>query len=308
MDGAGNVYITGSVITYEAEETPDNPDPSNADALLTKLDSSGNLLWTQQIGSSSHEYSNAVALDSFDNVFIAGHTKGSYGEPNAYDQDAFLIKLDSSGNTLWSRQLESSSYEYCYSVAVDGYGNAFIAGSTTGDLGGPNAGRSDAYVAKFDGFGNVLWTLQFGTTRSDDARSVAVDDSGNVYIAGDTFGSFGGPNAGSFDMFLLKLSAPDHPTGDVNFDGTVNALDLSILSSNWLQTMPGGPAVGDINTDGTVNALDLSLLAGNWLVGSSDGDVSFDHSLASIGLIGIPEPATAILLCAGGAIMLRRRR
>jgi hypothetical protein len=87
-------------------------------------------------------------------------------------------------------------------------GNAYISGWTYGSLGGPNAGIVDAFLAKYDSSGALLWTRQVGTTSFDSGQSVAVDGLGNAYISGETWGSLGGPNAGSSDAFLVKFSAP----------------------------------------------------------------------------------------------------
>ena len=111
----------------------------------------------------------------------------------------------------WTRQLGTSSGDISYSVAIDGSGNAYISGYTGGDLGGTNAGLHDAFLAKYDSAGSLLWTRQLGTS-SGDYGSVAIDGSGNVYISGGTGGSLGGPNAGSDDVFLAKYVVPEPAT------------------------------------------------------------------------------------------------
>ena len=59
-------------------------------------------------------------------------------------------------------------------------------GWTDGSLGGVNGGVQDAWVAKYDAAGHVLWKRQFGTETADDANGVTTDTAGNVYITGDT--------------------------------------------------------------------------------------------------------------------------
>ena len=91
-------------------------------------------------------------------------------------------------------------------------------------------------------------------------------------------------------------------------DGQVNALDLSVMASNWLGSGIGW-AGGDFNGDTQVNALDLSAMASNWLFAATEQGVAFDQALATVGLGGIPEPGSAVLLLvAGGTLMMRRRR
>jgi len=90
-------------------------------------------------------------------------------------------------------------------VAVDGSGNSYVAGITNGALASANAGAADVFVRKFDAGGATVWTRQFGSEKDDFASSIAVDSDGNVYVAGDTYGSLAGASAGSADSFLRKL-------------------------------------------------------------------------------------------------------
>jgi len=199
VDALGNAYMCGNT-----RGSLGGPNAGGNDAFLVKYDSSGSLLWSQQIGTSSYDQGRSVALDAFGNAYICGDTWGSLGGPNAGDGDAFLVKYDGSGSLLWSQQIGTSSLDLARSVAVDAFGNAYISGYTEGSLGGPNAGGCDAFLVKYDGSGSLLWSQQIGTSSSDLAYSVAVDASGNAYIGGDTWGSLGGPNAGGNDAFLVK--------------------------------------------------------------------------------------------------------
>ncbi|MFH1549130.1 MAG: SBBP repeat-containing protein, partial [Planctomycetota bacterium] len=192
IDGSGNAYISGR---------------TGSDAFLAKYDSSGSLLWTEQLGTSSVDYSRSVAIDGSGNAYISGRTDGSLGGTNAGDSDAFLAKYDSSGALLWTQQLGTSSSDYSFSVAIDGSGNAYISGRTYGSLGGTHAGDCDAFLAKYDDSGSLLWTEQLGTSAYDESYSVAIDGSGNAYISGWTYGSLGGTHAGGCDAFLAKYDS-----------------------------------------------------------------------------------------------------
>jgi len=203
VDAYGNAYVSGW--------TAGDLAGSNAggwDAFLAKYDSSGSLLWKRQMGTSSREYSESVAVDAFGNAYISGPTFGSLGGPNAGDEDIFLAKYDPAGSLLWVRQIGTSSSEPDAAVAVDGLGNAYIGGDTGGSLGGPNAGSVDAFLAKYDSSGALLWTRQMGTTTNDYSYSVAVDGLGNAYISGYTGSSIcSNPYAGGYDAFLAKYTA-----------------------------------------------------------------------------------------------------
>ena len=86
---------------------------------------------------------------------------------------------------LWTRQFGTRGSDIAHSAAVDRAGNIYIAGSTTGAFTGQNL-FGGAFLRKYDSDGNELWTRQFGLSY-DAASSVAVDSSGNVYVAGDAF-------------------------------------------------------------------------------------------------------------------------
>jgi len=205
-DAAGNVFISGTT----RGSLGGQPNAGYGDAFVAKYDASGKLLWTRQLGTSGDDDSCGVAADAAGNVFISGETSGNLGgQPNAGGYDAFVAKYDASGKLLWTRQLGTSARDVSFGVAADADGNVFISGETSGSLGGPKAGNADAFVAKYDASGNLLWTRQLGTFAGDVSYGVAADAAGNVFISGFTWGSLGGqPNAGVDDVFVAKLKAP----------------------------------------------------------------------------------------------------
>jgi hypothetical protein len=193
-DELGNVYISG--ITGEEVY----------DAFVSKYDAAGNFLWTQQFGATGNDESFSVSADGLGNVYISGSTDGSLDGPNAGSRDAFVSKYDAAGNFLWTRQLGTANDDYSASVSADRQGNVYISGSTDGSLDGPNAGSYDAFVSKYNAAGNFLWTRQLGTTSEEFSGGVSADRLGNVYFSGFTKGSLGGPNAGSYDAFVVKIT------------------------------------------------------------------------------------------------------
>ncbi len=248
VDAWGNAYISGYTFGSLG-----GPKAGIYDAFLTKYDSAGTPVWSRQIGSSSYDESNSVAVDASGNAYISGYTYGSLGGPNAGDADAFLTKYDSAGNVLWSRQIGTSSADESYSVAVDASGNAYISGSTYGSLGGPNAGSTDAFLTKYNSTGNVLWSRQIGTPSGDISQSLVVDALGNTYISGSTGGSLGGPNAGDSDAFLTKYNSAGNVlwsrqigTSNSDYSSSV-AVDASgnAYISGWTLGSLGGPNAGN---------------------------------------------------------------
>ncbi len=198
-DGAGGVMVGGYT-----HGSLGGPNAGSRDVFLARYDSAGDRLWIRQFGTSTGDSAQALAPDGAGGVMVAGLTTGSLGGPNAGARDVFLARYDSEGDRLWIRQFGTSSGDAAYALAPDGAGGVMVAGDTSGSLGGPNAGNSDAYLARYDSEGNRLWIRQFGTSDRDAAWGLAPDGAGGVMVAGWTRGSLSGPNAGSADVFLAR--------------------------------------------------------------------------------------------------------
>ena len=202
VDGSGNTYVTG----YTHGGLDGNINAGFYDFFLVKYDSFGTKLWTKQLGTAGMDIARDVAVDGSGNAYVTGWTEGSLdGNINAGVEDLFLVKYDPSGTKLWTKQLGTSNIDQAYGVAVDGSGNAYVTGDTSGGLdGNTSAGGADLFLVKYDPSGSKLWTKQLGSASLDYARDVAVDGSGNAYVTGYTYGSLDGNNAGSPDLFLVK--------------------------------------------------------------------------------------------------------
>ena len=229
VDDSGNIYCAGYTIGAIGEANG-----GGYDAFIMKLNSSGTLQWVKQLGdvtavsggdNSGDDYCNSVALDDSGNIYCAGFTNGALGETKGGGYDAFIMKLNSSGTLQWVKQLggttaatggSNSGNDRCQSIALDDSGNIYCAGYTNGALEETNGGSNDAFVMKLNSSGDLQWVKQLGDVTAvsggdnsgdDSCRSVAVDDSGNIYCAGYTTGALGEPNGGGYDAFIMKLNS-----------------------------------------------------------------------------------------------------
>src|SRR5688500_8814156 len=120
-----------------------------------------------------------------------------------------MTKYDSAGQVRWTRLLGSADTAAAYALKVDPTGGVVVAGSVTGDL-TPTAigGASDSFVAKYDAHGNQSWLRQTAPVAADQAQSLAVDASGNVYVGGQLSGTIGAgqTSAGGTDAYITKLT------------------------------------------------------------------------------------------------------
>lgn len=203
-DSAGSVYITG--LTWGNLAAP----PAGfGDVFLTKYNTAGTLQWSAQLGSAVHEVGRAVATDSLGNVYVTGYTRGNLAGASAGDSDIFLLKYNAAGTLQWSKQLGTSGADYGDGIGTDTAGNVYLSGTTYGSLFGPNVGNGDLVVAMFDSAGNLLQSTQLGTPGDDFNNSISLDSAGAIYVSGSTNGTFGGPAAGGFDVYVVKFAVPE---------------------------------------------------------------------------------------------------
>jgi hypothetical protein len=231
VDATGNIYVVGSfnstALTIGSLSLANGGNATN-DIFLVKYDRTGLPLWARRAGGSDEDQGVSVSLDGSGNAFICGwfqSSTASFGNvtvnnyTNTGFEDIFVAKYDPAGNVLWARGYGGTQQEYAHSIVTDGTGNCFITGEffslsvLFGNFGVINSGASDIYLTKIDGSGTVAWAKRIGGGNVDNARDVAVDGAGNVYLAGyynsssiQTF-SPALTNAGGFDILYAKYDA-----------------------------------------------------------------------------------------------------
>jgi hypothetical protein len=232
-DGSGNVYVGASFQSADLT-TPALTKIGSGDALALKLDSSGNTTWAKNYGGSgAFSAINGVAIDGSGNVYLGGSFQSANLTTPALTKigagDVLALKLDSSGNTTWTKNFGGSGANaYASSVAVDGSGNVYLGASfQSASLTTPALsilGAGDALALKLDSSGNVTWAKNFGGSGVNAyAYGIAVDGSGNVYLAGDfQSASLTTPvltKIGTNDALALKLDSSGNTTWAKNFGG-----------------------------------------------------------------------------------------
>lgn len=196
------VYVAGYVGGLTSGALPGETSAGGYDVFVRKYDHEGNVVWTDQFGSSADDNLDGLATVQGKVVVVGQVIDGALpGQTAGGSWDAFIRMYDREGNEVWTRQVGGSGSELYLGVAVDRTG-AYVAGfvSPLPDDGGDN----DALVVKYDFDGNVVWTRQFGVSDIDRLEGVAVKHDG-VYVGGFTTGTFPGEtSAGGQDNFLRK--------------------------------------------------------------------------------------------------------
>ena len=247
-DHLGNVYMSGE--TYSTfniyNSGHDGGLQGEFDAYLVKFDGSGNRLWATYYGGYGRDWGDAVCTDHLGNVYLAGGTESTTdiahnghdniynqtGEAgtglsgNRFDRDAYLVKFNSEGERLWATYYGGGDFDWTGSsehgtgVCTDANGNVFMTGYTNSDSGIAFNGHDnsfngvfDAFIVKFNSFGNRIWGTYFGGTKDDRAYDICADSWGNIHITGYTESDGLGYknlhqyfNAGNKDAFIAKFN------------------------------------------------------------------------------------------------------
>ncbi len=312
VDSLGNVYTTGrfsGTVDFDPGPGVSNlTSNGHEDRFIHKMDVQGNFVWVKTFWGISGGFS-SFSIDKSGNTYTAGYFDGAVDfDPGPGvsilvsngSSDAFVQKLDASGNFLWAKSFgaTSSSSSPFFSntvgidspVFVDALDNVYTTGSFFGTIDfdpGPgvnnltwSSGKSN-YIQKLDASGNFLWAKSFG------GYSVTVDPSGNVYITGtfsDTIdfdpgsGVYNLISKGRGDVFVQKLDSLGNFNWATSFGGISNesgdvlSVDLSgnvYTTGNFNGTGDFDPGLGTttLSSNGSVDVFVQKLSQSNFNVG-----------------------------------------
>jgi hypothetical protein len=247
VDSAGNAIVTGFTASTDfptAGALESVHGGGTHDAFVTKLGPTGSTLaYSTYLGGSGDDLGTRVAADSSGYAYVTGYTNstdfpvaspwqtenggGTCGTPpnTIACFDAYAAKLDVDGSSLvFSTYLGGSGGDYGYGIAADASGSAYVTGMTTStdfpvtpeafQLAG--GGTSvDAYVVKLAPTGaSAVYATYFGGLGAEAGLDIAVDSSGNAYVAGYAYvnslplaSPLQATSGGYYDTFLAKLNA-----------------------------------------------------------------------------------------------------
>ena len=228
IDGSGSAYITGSTgstdfpTTAGAYDTSYNAASGASNAFVTKLSPDGSTLaYSTYLGgfnsSGFFDLGSGIAVDATGAAYVAGEadstnfptTPGAFDTTQNGSVDAFVTKLDPAGSGLiYSTFIGGTSFDAATALALDGSGNAYIAGYGTSTDYPTTAGAFDTsynsgwdvFVTKLDASGAALsYSTYLGGATYEEARGIAVDGGGSAYVTGHTFSAAYPTTAGAFD-------------------------------------------------------------------------------------------------------------
>jgi hypothetical protein len=318
IDRNGNVYVTGETTSTNFPTNSLQPALGGGlDVFVTKLNASGSaVVYSTYIGGSGDESGIGLAVDDAGNAYVSGRTSSTdFPTPNALQsaygggpRDAFVLKLNAAGSALlYSTYLGGSGDDQSFDLRLDSAANAYVSGRTSSTnfptanaLQPTNAGDFDAFVTKLNSTGSALvYSTYLGGSGSDGGLApLALDSSGNAYVAGSTSSTnFPTVNAlqpayggGNNDGFVSKLNAAgsalvystylggngNDPAAAVAVDPSGNAYVVGrTLSTNFPTINAVQPAMAGTN-DGFVsklNAAGSALIYSTYLGGSGDENI-----------------------------------
>lgn len=278
----GNIYTVGSfrnpTITFGTFTLSNS---SYLSGFIIKQNSSGNILWTKCITGTTNKIIGCsdVCSDSLGNIYVVGTFQGTvnFGTTTLTANglsDIFILKFDGNGNQIWIKQSSSSLNSDGGKIFVDAIGNIYITGVFGGSLGSQLSfddktvinsvqGYQDVFVFKFDSNANAIWGKSISGPTTKNVKSVAADNSGNVYLIGD----FLSPTI-SIGNITLTNSVSDSSTPDIyiaRYNSSGNTIwaysfggiqydygrDLKVDSNGNIHAT-GGFAGSSINFNGTI--------------------------------------------------------
>jgi hypothetical protein len=226
-DASGNVYVTGHFSGTVNFGNGNLTSAGGSDIFVAKYNSTGLLQWVQKGGSNetNFEYGYGIALDGSQNVYIVGSFRGTanFGGnslTSAGDEDIFVAKYDNAGTIQWANAYGGIYKDFARDIAINSTNDVFVAGNFSSSFSyagtaitPPFVGTSDAFIAKHTTSGTVSWVKRGGGNYADTGNAVAVDGSGNAYLAGGfadvaTFGTTNITATNSYlDAYIAKFNS-----------------------------------------------------------------------------------------------------
>jgi hypothetical protein len=198
VDSENNVYVSGYTNSYGN---------GSFDIFIVKYDPNGEQIWNRTWGGSGLDGTYGIIIGLDDSIYVPGWTESfSLGE-----KDAFIVKYNSSGHQIWNRTWGGDYTDIGWAADIDTDGNCYMVGPQNSF----GAGGMDAFLVKYDAFGERIWNLTWGGIDDDYGYSVALDEYNNPVIMGTTK-SYG---IGNMDVFVAKYNSSGHQLWNQTWGG-----------------------------------------------------------------------------------------
>ena len=233
VDNLGNVFVTGEYLGTSLNLGNGISITNNGDydAYLAKYDTSGVCQWAKNLGGSSIDRANALAVDGLGNAYLFGDF-GSYSmsfgsgvslSSITGDKDGYLAKFSSAGVCSWAKKIYGPSTDEMRGLSIDNQGSILLAGdyfsgvltfNNNFALTNSKYSGCDGFLAKYDTTGLCKWAKNINSSYLVWGTSIGSDLAGNIYLGGILIGDSASFNSavsiksyGSNDPFVAKYGA-----------------------------------------------------------------------------------------------------
>ncbi|MBK9333767.1 MAG: SBBP repeat-containing protein [Ignavibacteria bacterium] len=208
LDCEENVYVTGS----------SNGSGSFSDYATIKYNSAGIQQWVARYNGSGNDndHANSIKVDILGNVYVTGK---SVGIGTSYDY--LTVKYNSSGVMQWESRYNGPGYsgDYAISITLDDSGNVYVTGNQN------NGQDIDYATLKYNSAGVEKWVARYNgpANSSDYAVSITADNSGNVFVTGQSYGI-----GTHVDYATIKYNSAGEEQWVNRYNGTANYTDNAV--------------------------------------------------------------------------------
>ncbi|MBN1183839.1 MAG: T9SS type A sorting domain-containing protein [Bacteroidales bacterium] len=228
--GSDLLEVSDGYIITGSSRSEDGDIPSNNgydDIFIMKLNTTGGLQWIKALGASNDEEVNEILEARDGNYFLGVYTQstdgmfsGGYG-----DDDFWLVKLDTNGDTSWIKNYGGSGYDYltCMSYAQ---GSGYLLGGETASNDGMIHGfhgGTDIWLVRIDENGDTLWTKCYGGSSNESLQMISPTSDGGYLLTGFSYSSDGDVpgNYGGYDLFVISIDADGNIIWSKCFGGSM---------------------------------------------------------------------------------------
>jgi len=215
--------------------------------------------WIALLGGTGSDIGFAVAIDSANNIIVAGVTSSG-------GNDLLIAKYNSAGALQWDRTLGGTGTDVGTAVAIDSADNIIVTGWTTSD----GAGSADFLIAKYNSAGALQWDRTLGGTGGDYDKAVAIDSANNIIVVGYTTSD----GAGGNDLLIAKYNS----AGALQWDRTLGGTGSDIGNAVAIDSADNIIVTGQTYSDGAGGA-DVLIAKYN-----SAGALQWDRTLGGTGI------------------------
>jgi len=263
-DSTHYLYVLGHTLSNNFPKTlgaHQDTLTGNSDLFISKFDTLGQLVWSTYFGGLLQEQSNDISVSPGGDVYVLATTlsgtsipvsDGVHQKNHGGESDAFLIRLDASGQWKWASYFGGSKNDYGSGLQVNASGtHIYVAGYTESNdfYTSVNAQQknlkdsTDGFVAQFDSSGKVLWSTYLGGSRQDRLNDICLDPIGRLYLTGTSssknFPILGNSHqdtlGGKLDAVVLRLSSKGILQWSTFFGSTENETGVGIAVTDRFQ-------------------------------------------------------------------------